>query len=88
MSSKLNKLVDDEQFVKGRQLFIQYATDVFALAGYADGADRAERLLALETSLAEVMWTKEANRDWSKRYNPMGIAELNEMAPKINWQLA
>jgi len=81
-------LVDDEQFVKGRQLFTQYATDVFALAGYADGADRAERLLALETNLAEIMWTREANRDWSKRYNPMSVAELNEMAPQINWQLA
>ena len=81
-------LVDDEQFVTGRQLFIQYANNVFTAAGYADGADRAERLLALETSLAEVMWTKEANRDWSKRYHPMSTAELNEMAPKINWQVA
>ena len=80
-------LVDDEQFVKGRQLFVQYATDVLTLAGFADGADRAERLLALETSLAEVMWTKEANRDWSKRYNPMNTAELSEMAPQINWQV-
>ena len=31
------------------------------------------------------MWTKVENRDWSKRYNPMNIEELNEMAPKINW---
>lgn len=80
-------LLDDEQFVTGRQLFIKYATDIFKLAGYVDGAGRAKRLLALETSLAEVMWTKEENRDWSKRYNPMSIAELNEMAPQINWQL-
>lgn len=80
-------LNDDEQFVTGRQLYLKYVTDVFALAGVDNGADRAERLLALETSLAKVMWTKEENRDWSKRYNPMNIDELNEMSPQVNWTL-
>jgi len=80
-------LNDDEQFVKGRQLYMEYVTGVFDLAGYPDGADRAERLLALETRLAEVMWTKEENRDWSKRYNPMNLDQLNDMAPQINWAL-
>lgn len=78
---------DDEQFVTGRQLYLEYVTDIFAQAGYEGGADRAERLLALETKLAEVMWTKEENRDWSKRYNPMNMDELNQMAPQINWAL-
>ncbi len=80
-------LKDDEQFVTGRQLYLEYVTNVFTQAGYEGGADRAERLLALETRLAEVMWTKEENRDWSKRYNPMNMDELNEMAPQINWAL-
>lgn len=80
-------LVDDEQFVNGRQLFLEYATKVFEKAGYSGGAERAERLLALETRLAEVMWTKEENRDWSKRYNPMSVEELDELAPGINWEL-
>ena len=80
-------LLDDEQFVNGRQLYLKYVTDVFNLAGFEDGAGSAERLLALETSLAKVMWTKEENRDWSKRYNPMNIDELGEMAPQINWKL-
>ena len=78
-------LKDDEQFVTGRQLYHEYVSNIFEQAGYENGADRAERLMALETSLAEVMWTKEENRDWSKRYNPMNIDELNEMAPGINW---
>ena len=80
-------LKDDEQFVNGRQLYLKYVTDVLNLAGFNDAAGRAERLLALETQLAEVMWTKEENRDWSKRYNPMNIDELNELAPQINWTL-
>jgi endothelin-converting enzyme/putative endopeptidase len=80
-------LLDDEQFVNGRQLFNDYVSSVFELAGFSNGSDRAERLMALETSLAEVMWTKEENRDWSKRYNPMNLDELNTMAPEINWAL-
>jgi predicted metalloendopeptidase len=80
-------LLDDEQFVNGRQLYMDYVTDTFKLAGYENGADRAERLMALETRLAEVMWTKEDNRDWTKRYNPMDLDGLNELAPDINWAL-
>jgi putative endopeptidase len=80
-------LKDDEQFVKGRQLYMDYVTNVFELAGFEGGADRAERMLTLETSLAEVMWTKEENRDWSKRYNPMKIDELNELTPQVNWKV-
>ena len=80
-------LKDDEQYVTGRQLFMDYAANTFELAGYDNGVDRAERLLALETRLAEAMWTKEENRDWSKRYNPMNVDQLNEMAPGINWTL-
>ncbi|MCW8925698.1 MAG: hypothetical protein OQJ84_05520 [Xanthomonadales bacterium] len=78
-------LKDDEQYVTGRQLFMDYAANTFELAGFENGADRAERLMALETRLAKVMWTKEENRDWSKRYNPMSVDELNGMAPDINW---
>jgi endothelin-converting enzyme/putative endopeptidase len=81
-------LLDDEQFVKGRQLYLEYVANTFELAGYEAGADRAERLMALETQLAKVMWTKEQNRDWTKRYNPMDIDGLNELAPEINWTLA
>jgi len=80
-------LVDDEQFVKGRQLYLDYVQGIFELAGYDNGADRAKDLMALETKLAEVMWTKEENRDWSKRYNPMKIDQLNELSPDINWQI-
>jgi putative endopeptidase len=80
-------LKDDEQFVKGRQLYLDYVANVFAQAGIENGAERAENLLALETRLAEVQWTKEENRNPVKSYNPKTLAELKEMAPKINWDI-
>jgi len=80
-------LKDDEQFVKARQLYLDYVANVFTQAGIDNGAERAENLLALETRLAEVQWTKEENRDPVKGYNPKTLEELKELAPKINWEL-
>ena len=80
-------LKDDEQFVKGRQLYLDYVTKVYTKAGIENAVERAKGLLALETRLAEVFWTKEENRDPVKGYNPKTLEELKEMAPKINWDI-
>ena len=80
-------LLDDEQFVKGRELFRTYVASLFELAGVEGGADKAETLLALEHQLAQVHWTKEDNRDPVKIYNPKSPEELQQMAPKINWDV-
>ena len=80
-------LLDDEQFVKGRELYRTYVARLFELAGVDDGADKAESLLALEHQLAEAHWTREENRDPVKSYNPKTPEELKQLAPKINWEV-
>jgi predicted metalloendopeptidase len=50
-----------------------------------DGADKAEALFTLEHALAEAYWTKEENRDPNKTYNKLTPAELESLAPDINW---
>ena len=80
-------LKDDEQFVKGRELYRNYVARLFELAGIEGGADKAETLLALEKQLAEAHWTKEDNRDPVKSYNPKSPEELKQMAPDINWDV-
>jgi predicted metalloendopeptidase len=80
-------LNDDEQFVKGRALYVEYVTGVFGQAGIDGGPDKAEALLALEKQLAEVHWTKEENRDPVKSYNPHTPEELAALAPNINWDV-
>ena len=80
-------LKDDEQFVRGRELYRNYVVRLFELAGIEGGADKAEALLALEKQLAEAHWTKEDNRDPVKSYNPKSPEELNQMAPNINWDV-
>jgi endothelin-converting enzyme/putative endopeptidase len=80
-------LKDDEQFVKGRELYRSYVGRLFELAGAEDGADKANTLYTLEHRLAEVQWTKEDNRDPVKTYNPHSLQQLQELAPGINWAL-
>jgi len=80
-------LKDDEQFVKGRELFRAYVTRLFELAGIEGGADKADALYTLEHALAEAQWTKEDNRDPVKTYNPHTPEQLAELAPKINWDV-
>jgi endothelin-converting enzyme/putative endopeptidase len=80
-------LKDDEQFVKGRELFQAYAAKLFELAFIEGGADKAEAIYALEHDLAEIHWTKEDNRDPVKSYNPKTHQELAEMSPDINWDI-
>jgi len=78
-------LLDDEQFVKGRELYRTYVARLFELAGIEGGADKAEALFAVEHALAEAHWTKEDNRDPVKSYNPHTHEELSALAPNINW---
>jgi len=80
-------LLDDDQFVKGRELFRAYVSRLFELAGDPDGADKADAIFALENALAEVHWTKEENRDPVKSYNPKTPEELAQLAPAINWDI-
>jgi endothelin-converting enzyme/putative endopeptidase len=80
-------LKDDEQFVKGRELYRAYVTRLFELAGVEGAADKADALYALEHRLAEVQWPKEDNRDPVKTYNPHTLEQLEELAPGINWKV-
>ncbi|WP_338751281.1 M13 family metallopeptidase [Janibacter alittae] len=48
-------------------------------------ADAAERVVDLETRLAEDHWDRVANRDPIRTYTLMGADELAELTPQIDW---
>jgi putative endopeptidase len=52
----------------------------------ASAKKNAAAIVALETSLATPMMSKEESRDIRKIYNPMTIAELQKLSPSIDWQ--
>ena len=52
----------------------------------ATAKKNAATIVDFETSLAKPMMTKEESRDIRKLYNPMSIADLQNLAPAIDWQ--
>lgn len=47
-----------------------YIKDLLTLAGYPGAEQEAKNIVALETRIAEVSWTKIDSRDDTKTYNP------------------
>ena len=70
---------DSERGLQLRDAYVAYSEKLLAASGYADAAEAAKRIMALETDLAEHHWDKEDSRDADKVYNKTTDAELGEM---------
>jgi predicted metalloendopeptidase len=67
---------------RGKQLrtaYVNYIRTMLSLADFDDSEGASERIMALETSLAEHHWDKVINRDANKRYNKVTDAELGKL---------
>jgi putative endopeptidase len=78
-------LEQGERELQHREAYIQHIIKMFQLVGIQDEQQAAESIMALETKLATVQWTKVENRDNEKRYNKVNIKDLSELAPDFNW---
>ena len=78
-------LSDDARFVDIRAQYQAHITRMFELAQIKDGAETARDVLALETELARIQWSKVESRDAVKTYNPMTLAELKTLMPVFDW---
>jgi len=61
---------------------------MLTLAGVKDAAAKSRAIVALETRLAESSWTRVDRRDREKNYNKMTRAELEQLAPGIDFDVA
>ena len=61
-----------------------YLTDMFTMAGNKDAAT-AERVLKLETALAEHHWTRVESRNADKTYNKTAASDLNSQMGAFDW---
>ena len=78
-------LSDDKTLSETRTAYAVYLTDMMTMAGMSDAAARAARIVAVETEIAKVSWTRADRRDADKIYNPMQISELKALAPEFPW---
>lgn len=72
-------LKQDPESVELRTKYTEHVARMLGLAGYTDGQAQAERILALETALAEVQWSAEDSRDAEKTNNIEPRAEVEKL---------
>jgi len=78
-------LQKDAKLLEIRTHYQEHVARILALAGVADAAKQAHDIVALETALARVQWTKVQNRDPVKTYNKLAFAKLPGLAPGMDW---
>lgn len=76
---------DDEKSVTLRADYVIHLEKMLALGGMKDSADKAQKVMALETAIADLHWTREERRNRTKTYNKVELAKLSEMTSNFNW---
>ena len=62
-----------------------YVRDILTMAGWANPDANAKEIVAFESRLAEASWSRIEQRDRDKTYSPMSPADLNRLAPGLDW---
>ncbi len=78
-------LSDDARLVGFRSKYREHVEKMLRLLGDAGPGKEADKIIALETAMAKLQWTRVANRDAQKTYNPKTLAQLATAAPTIDW---
>jgi putative endopeptidase len=79
-------LKDDAKLKDARLAYRAHIEKMLAMAGAAKAADDAAAILALETALAKIQWTRVEDRDPIKTYNKTALNELSALMPGYDWQ--
>jgi len=79
-------LLNDDKMKQARTQYGQHVEKMLTLAGDKAAAKDAKDIVALETELAKVQWTKVELRDPVKAYNKVEFAKLAALAPGYDWK--
>jgi putative endopeptidase len=77
---------DDAKLSAIRAKYEEHVAKMLTLAGDKHAAANAKAIVALETALAKVQWTKVENRDPIKTYNKVEVAKLAALLPNFDWK--
>jgi len=80
-------LEQDDNSKKIRTQYLDFVSKMLQFINYDEATSKAaaEKILALETQLAEPRLDKVARRDARNITNPMSVEELQELTPVIDW---
>jgi len=76
----------DDKFRDVRARYAIHVEKMLAMAGERDAAESARELIALESDLARVQWSRVENRDPVKTYNKVELTQLAMLAPGVDWK--
>ncbi len=77
---------DDAKLKDARVKYQAHIEKMLSMTGDKDAARKAKEIVALETALAKVQWTKVENRDPVKAYNKKELADLEKLTPGYDWK--
>jgi predicted metalloendopeptidase len=75
----------DPKMAELRTKYKAYVAQVLGLAGHPDVQGAAERIMALETKIAQAHATREESEDFAKGAQVWSRADLEAKAPGIDW---
>jgi putative endopeptidase len=75
----------DAKLAETRAKYLGHLTRMLTLAGEKNAAARAKAIVAFETDIAKVHWSRVDSRDATKTYNKMTLAELAQRAPGFDF---
>lgn len=80
---------NDERSENIRKDYIQHIQNIYKLLGKSEkeAADLADKIMNMESKLAEVSFTNLENRNPQATYNKMSVKDLQENAAGFNWEL-
>jgi len=78
-------LLNDDKLKQARTRYGQHVQKMLELAGDKAAAANAKDIVALETQLAKVQWTKVELRNPIKTYNKVEFSKLAGIAPGVDW---
>ncbi len=80
-------LKTDERSVKIKTAYIEHIGNVFKLIGFTDAQAKTgtSDVMKVETALAKASMTRVERRNPEKQYNKMTVADLETIAPQMDW---
>ncbi|HEY3054867.1 MAG TPA: M13 family metallopeptidase [Thermoanaerobaculia bacterium] len=80
-------LRSDERFATTRKEYVEHVSKMLQLIGEdaAKASTDADRIMGLETQLAQAQMTRVELRDPEKRYNVTPVTQLATIAPNVDW---
>lgn len=76
---------DDAKLAEALAKYETHMAKMLALAGDANAAANAKAIVAFETEIAKIQWSKVELRDPVKAYNKYDIAKVGELMPGFDW---